>query len=101
MDFYLNLVEKIESYSDEDAQSDSEYEDANDLVDKEHLVKEVEVEVNMNKFNFQLDGEDETDFIDPIQLHVNVTEDELEVLDFNSLESDQEDVPENARSRGL
>nr|GEV97204.1 reverse transcriptase domain-containing protein [Tanacetum cinerariifolium] len=30
-----------------------------------------------------------------------VKEDDLEVLDFDSLESDQEDVPENARSRGL
>ncbi|GKB96929.1 hypothetical protein Tco_0983066 [Tanacetum coccineum] len=72
-------IEKTESSSDEDGQSDSESEDANDL----------------------LDGEDETDFIDPIQPHVNVTEDDLEVLDFDSLESDQEDVPENARSRGL
>ncbi|GJZ36916.1 mutator type transposase [Tanacetum coccineum] len=99
MDFYLVLVEKTESSGDEDGQSDSESEDANDLVDEEHLVEEVEV--NMNKFNFQLDGEDETDFIDPIQPHVNVTEDDLEVLDFDSLESDQEDVPENARSRGL
>ncbi|GKA60193.1 transposase, MuDR [Tanacetum coccineum] len=99
MDFYLVLVEKTESFGDEDGQSDSESEDANDLVDEEHLVEEVEV--NMNKFNFQLDGEDETDFIDPIQPHVNVTEDDLEVLDFDSLESDQEDVPENARSRGL
>nr|GEX64253.1 hypothetical protein [Tanacetum cinerariifolium] len=47
------------------------------------------------------DGEDETDFIDPIQPHVNVTEDDLEVLDFDSLESNQEDVPKNARSIGL
>ncbi|GJW64325.1 hypothetical protein Tco_0116209 [Tanacetum coccineum] len=99
MDFYLELVEKTKSSSDEDGQSDSESEDANDLVDDEHLVEEVEV--NMNSFNFQLDGEDETDFIDPIQPHVNLTEDDLEVLDFDSLESDQEDVPENARSRGL
>ncbi|GJX02028.1 hypothetical protein Tco_0185941 [Tanacetum coccineum] len=79
MDFYLELVENTRSSSDEDGQSDSESEDANDL----------------------LDGEDETDFIDPIQPHVNVTEDDLEVLDFDSLESDQEDVLENARSRGL
>nr|GFC87812.1 transposase, mutator type [Tanacetum cinerariifolium] len=69
-----------------DGQSDSESEDANDFVDEEHLVKEVEV--NMTSFNFQLDGEDETDFIDHIQPHVNVTEDDLEVLDFDSLESD-------------
>ncbi|GJX80195.1 zinc finger, CCHC-type containing protein [Tanacetum coccineum] len=48
-----------------------------------------------------IDGEDKTEFIDHIQPHVNVIEDDLEVLDFDSLESDQEDVPENARSRGL
>ncbi|GKD78810.1 mutator type transposase [Tanacetum coccineum] len=55
----------------------------------------------MSSFKFQLDGEDETEFIDPIQPHVNVTEDDLEVLDFDSLESYQEDEPENARSIGL
>ncbi|GJY13629.1 FAR1-related sequence 10 [Tanacetum coccineum] len=99
MDFYLKLVKKTESFNDEDGQSDSESEDANDFVDEEHLVEEVEV--NMNSFNFQLVGEDETDFIDHIQPHVNVTEDDLEVLDFDSLESDQEDVQKNARSRGL
>ncbi|GJX08639.1 mutator type transposase [Tanacetum coccineum] len=79
IDFYLELVKKTESSSDEDGQSDNESEDANDL----------------------LHGEDETDFIDPIQPHVNVTEDDLEVLDFDSLESGQEEVPENVRSRGL
>nr|GEX07723.1 hypothetical protein [Tanacetum cinerariifolium] len=85
MDFYLELVEKTKSSSDEDRQSDSESEDANDMVDDEHLVEKVEV--NINSFNFHLDGEDETNFIDPIQPHVNVTEDDLEILDFDSLES--------------
>ncbi|GJT89281.1 hypothetical protein Tco_1070998 [Tanacetum coccineum] len=99
MDLYVELVEKTESSSDEDGQSDSESEDANNFVDEEHLVDEVEVD--MSNFNYKLDGEDETEFIDPIQPHVNVTEDDLEVLDFDSFESDQEDVPENARSKGL
>nr|GEX20928.1 transposase, MuDR [Tanacetum cinerariifolium] len=99
MDFYLELVEKTNSSSDEDGQSDTESEDANDLVDDEHLIEEVEVD--MNSFYFQLDGEDETDSIDPIQPHVNLTKDDLEVLDFDSLKIDQEDVPKNARSRGL
>ncbi|GJY20785.1 hypothetical protein Tco_0393351 [Tanacetum coccineum] len=96
---YVDLVEKTESSSDEDGEGDSKSEDANDCIDKEHLVDEVEV--NMSSFKFWLDGEDETKFIDPIQPHVNVTEDDMEVLDFDSLESDQEDVPENARSGGL
>ncbi|GKB99906.1 hypothetical protein Tco_0986043 [Tanacetum coccineum] len=64
-------------------------------IDEEHLLDEVEV--NMSSFKFQIDGEDDTKFIDLIQHNVNVTEDDLEVLDFDSLESDQDD--ENARSK--
>ncbi|GKA87972.1 receptor-like cytoplasmic kinase 176, partial [Tanacetum coccineum] len=94
---YVELVEKTKRSSDEDGEGDSESEDANDIVDEEHLVDEVEV--NMSSFKFLLDGEDETEFIDPIQPHVNVTEDDFEVLDFDTLESDQEDVPENARTK--
>ncbi|GJX06077.1 FAR1-related sequence 10 [Tanacetum coccineum] len=96
---YVEQVEKTESYSDKDGEGDSESEDANDFVDEEYLVDEVEV--NMSSFKFQIDGEDDTGFIDHIQPHVNVTEDDLEVLDFDSLENDQDDVPENSRSRGL
>ncbi|GJT51257.1 hypothetical protein Tco_0977414 [Tanacetum coccineum] len=68
---YVELVETTEGTSDEEG--DSESEDANDIVDEEHLVDEVEVD--MSSFKFQLDEEVETD--------------------------DQEDVPKNARSRGL
>nr|GEV07721.1 hypothetical protein [Tanacetum cinerariifolium] len=50
-------------------------------------------------FKFQIDGEYDTEFINPIQPNVNVTKDDLEVLDFDSLKSDQDD--ENARSMGL
>nr|GEY21543.1 FAR1-related sequence 10 [Tanacetum cinerariifolium] len=96
---YVEQVKKNESFRDKDEEGDSQSEDGNDFVDEEHLVDAVEV--NMSSFKFQIDGEDETEFIDHIQPHVNVTEDDLEVLDFDSLESDQEDVPENARSRGL
>ncbi|GKG37895.1 hypothetical protein Tco_0457118, partial [Tanacetum coccineum] len=38
---------------------------------------------------------------DPIVPNVNVREYNLEVLDFDSLESDLEDEPENATSLGL
>nr|GEY84061.1 hypothetical protein [Tanacetum cinerariifolium] len=111
---YVEKVKKSKSSSDEEGEGDSESEDGNDFVDDEHLVDEVEV--NMSSFKFQIDGEDDTEFIDhiqpnvnvtkddtkfidPIQPNVNVTEDDLEVLDFDSLKSDQDD--ENARSRGL
>nr|GEV18570.1 hypothetical protein [Tanacetum cinerariifolium] len=46
IDFYLELVKKTKSFSDEDRQSDSESEDANDLVDKEHLVEAVGMDAN-------------------------------------------------------
>ncbi|GJU52531.1 hypothetical protein Tco_1226245 [Tanacetum coccineum] len=48
MDFYLELVEKTNSSSDEDGQSNSESEDANDLGDDEDLVKEVETDSGLN-----------------------------------------------------
>ncbi|GKB32317.1 putative reverse transcriptase domain-containing protein, partial [Tanacetum coccineum] len=96
---YVEKVEKIESSSDEEGEGDSESEDGNDFVDEEHLLDEVEV--NMSSFKFQIDGEDDTKFIDLIVPNFNVTKDDLEVLDFDSLESDQDDVPENARNRGL
>ncbi|GJT79883.1 retrovirus-related pol polyprotein from transposon TNT 1-94 [Tanacetum coccineum] len=44
-------------------------------------------------------GQDEDGQVDPIQPLVTVTKDDLEVLDYDSLESDQEDVPENARRK--
>nr|GFA92212.1 transposase, mutator type [Tanacetum cinerariifolium] len=66
---------------------------------EEHVVDEVEV--NMNNFKFQIDEEDESSGNDAIVPNVNVIEHNLEVLDFDSLESDLEDVPENAKSLGL
>nr|GEW48876.1 transposase, mutator type [Tanacetum cinerariifolium] len=98
MHVYVELIEKDEEHeSDSDSNSDSESE--NEIVDEEHVVDEVEV--NMNNFKFQIDEEDESSGNDAIVPNVNVTEDNLEVLDFDSLESDLEDVPKNARSLGL
>ncbi|GJT99860.1 hypothetical protein Tco_1110199 [Tanacetum coccineum] len=78
---YVELVENIEGTSDGDGDGDSKNDreskdgnfSANDIVDEKHLVDEIEV--NMK--------------------------DDLEVLEFDSLKSDQEDVTENVRSRGL
>ncbi|GJT93306.1 FAR1-related sequence 10 [Tanacetum coccineum] len=91
---YVEKVEKTKSSSDEEGEGDSESEDGNDFVDEEHLLDEVEV--NMSSFKFQIDGEDDTELIDHIQPNVNVIEDDLEVLDFDLLKSDQDD--ENARN---
>nr|GEU80114.1 transposase, mutator type [Tanacetum cinerariifolium] len=66
---------------------------------KEHVVDEVEV--NMDNFKFQIDKEDESLGKDPIVPNVNVREDNLEVLEIDSLENDLEDVSQNARSLRL
>ncbi|GJV56046.1 mutator type transposase [Tanacetum coccineum] len=95
MDVYVEIVEKNE---ESDSGSDSDSQSDNDFEDEEHVVQEVEV--NMNDFNFQVeDVSTGNDGNDPIAPNVNVTEDNIEVLDFDSLESDLEDVPENARNR--
>nr|GEY42777.1 transposase, mutator type [Tanacetum cinerariifolium] len=83
---YVELVETTEGTSDEDGEGDSENDsesgdgnsNANDIVDEEHLVDKVEV--NMSTFKFQLDEEGEAEFIDPIQPHVTVTKDDLEKI---------------------
>ncbi|GJX71040.1 hypothetical protein Tco_0308211 [Tanacetum coccineum] len=60
---YAKLVKTTEDTSDEDGEGDSEHDsedghcDANDIIDDEHLVDEVEV--NMSAFNFQIKGEGE------------------------------------------
>ncbi|GJU43450.1 hypothetical protein Tco_1200716 [Tanacetum coccineum] len=72
---------------------------AEDIIDEEHIVDEVEV--NMSGFKFELDGDCESEIIDPIQPQVTLTENDLEVLDFDSLEIVLEDVPENARNKAL
>ncbi|GJU41017.1 mutator type transposase [Tanacetum coccineum] len=97
MDVYVEIVEKNE---ESDSGSDSDSQSDNDFEDEEHVVQEVEV--NMNDFNFQVeDVSTGNDGNDPIAPNVNVTEDNIEVLDFDSLESYLKDVPENARSLGL
>ncbi|GKA44902.1 hypothetical protein Tco_0737698 [Tanacetum coccineum] len=72
---------------------------AEDIVDDEHIVDEVEV--NMSGFKFELGGDCESEIIDPIQPQVTLTENDLEVFDFDSLEIVLEDVPENARNKAL
>ncbi|GJY17347.1 hypothetical protein Tco_0388838 [Tanacetum coccineum] len=88
MDVYVEIVEKNE---ESESGSDSASESDNDFKDEEHVVQEVEV--NMGDFNFQVENGN----MIPVAPKVNLTEDNIEVLDFDSLESDLEDVPENDR----
>ncbi|GJY72480.1 hypothetical protein Tco_0476183 [Tanacetum coccineum] len=94
MDVYVEIVEKNE---ESESGSDSASESDNDFEDEEHVVQEVEV--NMGYFNFQVeDASTGTDGnMIPVAPKVNLTEDNIEVLEFDSLESDLEDVPENDR----
>ncbi|GJX71043.1 hypothetical protein Tco_0308214 [Tanacetum coccineum] len=94
-DFRIDLLNSVLcslDTSDEDGEGDSKHDsedghcDANDIIDEEHLVDEVEV--NMSAFNFQIDGEGEDGQVDSIQPLVTVIEDFLEVLDNDSLECD-------------
>ncbi|GKA62155.1 mutator type transposase [Tanacetum coccineum] len=98
MDVYVEIVEKNE---ESESGSDSASESDNDFEDEEHVVQEVEV--NMGYFNFQVeDASTGTDGnMIPVAPKVNLTEDNIEVLEFDSLESDLEDVPENDRRLGL
>ncbi|GJZ85814.1 hypothetical protein Tco_0651153 [Tanacetum coccineum] len=74
---YVELVETTEGSSDEDGEGDSEndsedrFSNANDTIDEEHLVDEVEV--NMSAFNFQIDEECEDGKVDPIQPLLTLT----------------------------
>ncbi|GJV92209.1 5'-nucleotidase domain-containing protein 4 [Tanacetum coccineum] len=60
-----------------------------DIVDEEHIVDEVEVE--MNGFKFEVEGKNAI----IMQPKLNMTETDLEVLDFDSFESDVDDVKES------
>nr|GEY47317.1 RNA-directed DNA polymerase, eukaryota, reverse transcriptase zinc-binding domain protein [Tanacetum cinerariifolium] len=74
----------VDEEHDSDSDSDSNNESENEIVDEEHVVDDVEV--NMNNFKFQIDEEDESSSNDAIVHNVNVIEDNLEVLDIDSLE---------------
>ncbi|PWA68281.1 5'-nucleotidase domain-containing protein 4 [Artemisia annua] len=65
------------------------------IVDEEHMVNEVEVP--MKGFRFEVEDE----FIDPIHPNLNMTENDLEVIDFESFESDMEDDEDSARRKGI
>ncbi|GKA79427.1 hypothetical protein Tco_0786023 [Tanacetum coccineum] len=74
--------------------SDGE-DEAGGEVDEEHIVDEVEVK--MNGFKFEVESE----YVKPMQPKLNMTEIDLEVLDFDSFESDVDDAKESARRKGL
>nr|GEX57497.1 putative RNA-directed DNA polymerase, eukaryota, reverse transcriptase zinc-binding domain protein [Tanacetum cinerariifolium] len=80
---------------EEEDEGDEDDEHIDDIVDEEHIVDELEVK--MNGFKFTVEGENE----DPMQPKLNMNEIDLEVLDFDSFESDIDDKEEGFRRKGL
>nr|GEV53856.1 hypothetical protein [Tanacetum cinerariifolium] len=77
MHVYVELVEKDEEH-DSDSDSDSDNESENEIVDEEHVVDKVKI--NINTFKFQIDEEDKSSGNYAIVPNVNVTKDNLRDL---------------------
>lgn len=73
-------------------QVDEQVNDEEDIVDEEQIIDEVEL--NMNGFRFNV-GDDSD--VEPLHRELNITENGLEVLDFDSFESD---VGDDSESQG-
>nr|GEY60979.1 transposase, mutator type [Tanacetum cinerariifolium] len=67
-----------------------------DLVDEEHIINEVEVNMEGFRFSVDKDGVTKTSN-EPLHLEVNVTKNDLEVLDFDSFDSAISDDSNSAR----
>nr|GEX77300.1 hypothetical protein [Tanacetum cinerariifolium] len=89
-------VDKAEDLGEreEEDKGDEEDKHINDIVEEEHIVDELEVE--MDVFKFAAKGENE----DPMQPKLNMNETNLEVLDFDSFESDIDDDKEGFKRKG-
>lgn len=85
-----------QSQSEDEQQSDESEEHIEDIVDEEHIIDESEVKVNMTTFTFQV----ESDSVDPMQPIVKISEDALEVIDYDSFEDVGSDT-EYDRRKGL
>ncbi|GJY79500.1 mutator type transposase [Tanacetum coccineum] len=69
--------------SDDDVVNHSQY--VKDNKDEEHIIDQLDV--NMEGFRFTVQSKDEG-YVDPLRLVVNLNEDDLEVIDYDSFESD-------------
>ncbi|GJT17335.1 receptor-like cytoplasmic kinase 176 [Tanacetum coccineum] len=80
-----NNEDEFENGDEESNDNDSEAKDKNgeaeDILDKVYIVDEVEV--NMIGFRCEVDAYGEIDSIEPIQPHMIVIKDDMEVLDFD------------------
>lgn len=79
-----NANEGDSDNADEGVNHENVDEGVNDIIDEEHIVDEVEV--NMTGFRLTVDGVESN--AEPLHPEVNLTEDDIDVFDFDSYGSD-------------
>ncbi|GKC54965.1 hypothetical protein Tco_1077710 [Tanacetum coccineum] len=85
-----------DEHGNENGNDEGDVDDAEELVDEEHIIDQLDV--NMEGFRFTVQSEDEGD-VDPLRPVVNLNEDDLEVIDYDSFESDVGDDDVNSDRR--
>ncbi|GJV08663.1 hypothetical protein Tco_1346319 [Tanacetum coccineum] len=85
-----------DEHGNEKGNDKGDVDDAEELVDEEHIIDQLDV--NMEGFRFTVQSEDEGD-VDPLRPVVNLNEDDLEVIDYDSFESDVGDDDVNSDKR--
>nr|GEV71900.1 hypothetical protein [Tanacetum cinerariifolium] len=85
-----------DEHGNEKGNDEGDVDHEEELVDKEHIIDQLDV--NTEGFRFTVQSEDEGD-VDPLRQVVNLNEDDLEVIDYDSFESDvgDEDVNNDRR----
>ncbi|GKF69247.1 hypothetical protein Tco_0202304, partial [Tanacetum coccineum] len=85
-----------DEHSNEKSNDEGDVDDAKELIDEEHIIDQLDM--HMEGFRFAVQSEDEGD-VDPLRLVVNLNEDDLEVIDYDSFESDVGDDDVNSDRR--
>ena len=82
-------ADMYDDYGDEEHDSDGHDRDgAEEIVDEEHIIDELDV--SMEGFRFTVETENEREN-DPMRPHLNINEDDLQVINYDSFDSDIED----------
>ena len=82
-------ADMYDDYGDEEHDSDGHDRDgAEEIVDEEHIIDELDV--SMEGFRFTVETENEREN-DPMRPHLNINEDDLQVINYDSFDSDIDD----------
>ncbi|GJT22930.1 hypothetical protein Tco_0892867, partial [Tanacetum coccineum] len=82
-----------DEHGNEKGNDEGDVDDAEELVDEEHIIDQLDV--NMEGFRFTVQSGD----VDPLRPVVNLNEDDLEVIDYDSFKSDVGDDDVNTDRR--